>query len=87
VLWEVIFMLVILKIPVAYLCAVVWWAIRAEPLPPEGAGVVASLGPPSEPAPCEWRRTLRRRQARSLRPRHPRGGRGRVAVARARAKT
>ena len=31
-------MLVILKIPVVYLCAVVWWAIRAEPLPLEGAG-------------------------------------------------
>ena len=38
-------MLVILKIPVAYLCAVVWWAIRAEPLPLEGAGIVASLEP------------------------------------------
>ena len=30
VIWELIFMLVILKIPVVYLCAVVWWAIRAE---------------------------------------------------------
>ena len=39
-------MLVVLKIPVVYLCAVVWWAIRAEPRPLEGAGVVASLGPP-----------------------------------------
>ena len=38
-------MLVVLKIPVVYLCAVVWWAIRAEPRPLEGAGVVASLGP------------------------------------------
>jgi hypothetical protein len=31
VLWEAIFLLVILKIPVVYLCAVVWWAIKAEP--------------------------------------------------------
>ena len=31
-------MLVILKIPVVYLCAVVWWAIKAEPRPLEGAG-------------------------------------------------
>ena len=38
-------MLVILKIPVVYLCAVVWWAIKAEPRPLEGAGTVASLGP------------------------------------------
>ena len=31
-------MLVILKIPIVYLCAVVWWAIKAEPRPLEGAG-------------------------------------------------
>jgi hypothetical protein len=29
--WELIFMLVILKIPVIYLAWVVWWAIKAEP--------------------------------------------------------
>jgi len=84
VLWEVIFMLVILKIPVAYLCAVVWWAIRAEPLPLEGAAMVASLEP-QPPAPCEWRRNWRRRQAGSVRRRHPRGGPAHVAAARARA--
>ena len=39
-------MLVILKIPVVYLCAVVWWAIRAEPRPLEGARCGSpSLGP------------------------------------------
>ena len=37
-------MLVVLKIPVVYLCAVVWWAIKAEPRPLEGAGVVARSG-------------------------------------------
>jgi len=31
VVWEVVFMLVLLKIPLVYLCMVVWWAIRAEP--------------------------------------------------------
>ena len=36
-IWELVFMLVILKIPVVYLCWVVWWAVRAEPEPPEGA--------------------------------------------------
>jgi hypothetical protein len=35
--WEIVFMLVVLKIPVVYLCAVVWWAIKAEPLPEDGA--------------------------------------------------
>ena len=32
--WEVIFLLVILKIPIIYLCCVVWYAIKAEPKPP-----------------------------------------------------
>ncbi len=35
--WELIWMLVILKIPVIYLGAVVWWAIRAKPAPLEPA--------------------------------------------------
>ena len=29
--FELVFMLVLLKIPLIYLCLVVWWAIRAEP--------------------------------------------------------
>jgi len=33
--WELIFMMVILKIPIAYLCFVVYWAVKAEPKPPE----------------------------------------------------
>jgi hypothetical protein len=35
--WELIWMLVILKIPVIYLCLVVWWAVRARPAPLEPA--------------------------------------------------
>jgi hypothetical protein len=31
--WELIFMMVILKIPIVYLVLVVWYAIRAEPAP------------------------------------------------------
>ena len=38
-------MLVILKIPVVYLCLVVWWAIRAEPEPLEGAPRPVSVAP------------------------------------------
>jgi hypothetical protein len=45
VIWEIVFMMVILKIPIAYMCVVVWWAIKAEPEPLEGAAVTASLGP------------------------------------------
>ena len=58
-------MMVILKIPVAYLCAVVWWAIRAEPRPSEGAAVTARLGPDSSPEQAG---------RRPLRPRRPRPG-------------
>jgi hypothetical protein len=32
--WEAIFLLLILKIPIVYLCWVVWYAIKAEPKPP-----------------------------------------------------
>jgi hypothetical protein len=56
---EVIFMLVILKIPIVYLCAVVWWAVRAEPLPPEPALNPARL-PELEPS-CPWARRTRGR--------------------------
>ena len=41
--FEAVFMLVILKIPIVYLCLVVWWAIRAEPHPLEGAALPARL--------------------------------------------
>jgi hypothetical protein len=65
-LWEVIFMLVVLKIPVVYLCAVVWWAIKAEPQPLTGVAVRTASDPPPG---CDWRRRMR------LRPTRPRGGR------------
>ena len=44
-------MMVILKIPIVYLCGVVWWAWRAEPKPPEGAQTVAVPVEPEPPAP------------------------------------
>jgi hypothetical protein len=73
VIWELVFMLVILKIPVVYLCAVVWWAIRAEPRPLEGAGRTAALlpGGPAAPERCGWRG---RRQVARRRPVRPRPG-------------
>jgi hypothetical protein len=48
VIWEAIFLLVILKIPIVYLCCVVYWAIKAEPRPEDGAalaGVPVDLDP------------------------------------------
>jgi hypothetical protein len=56
--WEIVFMLVILKLPVVYLCWVVWWAIHAEPLPLEGAALPAEVEPDSPFA--WWRRRGRR---------------------------
>jgi len=66
-------MLVILKIPVVYMCAIVWWAVRAEPRPCEGAARLEPLDPrPS----CDWR-------GRTLRPRvRPGLGGGKVVGAR-----
>jgi hypothetical protein len=60
--WEVVFMLVLLKIPLVYLCMVVWWAIRAEPRD-EQPTVAARVPdtPVSPPIP-------------SVRTRDPRGG-------------
>lgn len=80
-------MLVILKIPVVYLCAVIWWAIRAEPQPQAGVAISASLEPSCGPGPpCDWRGRMRTRAAR---PRPTRGGRPvparRVALLRAEA--
>ncbi len=62
--WELIWMLVILKIPVIYLCLVVWWAIRAEPKPLEPALRPAELEPDPLPG---WRFSR-------LRPHRPRRG-------------
>jgi hypothetical protein len=46
--WEFVFMMFILKIPIAYLCFVVYWAVKAEPDPPEPepATIVADVEPP-----------------------------------------
>jgi hypothetical protein len=45
---ELIFMMLILKLPILYLAGVCYWAIKAEPKPLEGARVTARLesGPP-----------------------------------------
>lgn len=73
-LWELFFMMIVLKIPIVYLGLVVWWAVRAEPRPLEGAVLPARL---PEPSPCPWRRPCARR------PGPERGYSRRVAAARA----
>jgi len=53
-------MLLVLKIPVVYLAAVVWWAIRAEPIPEDGADGEGAFLPLT---PCSWDDWKRRRGA------------------------
>ena len=63
--WEAIFMLVVLKIPVVYLAAVVWWAVRAQPEAPLGGDDVGVLAPLT---PCGWNDWKRGRSRRRHRP-------------------
>lgn len=41
--WELLFFLLILKVPIVYLGAIVYHAIKAEPRPEPGEAVVARL--------------------------------------------
>jgi hypothetical protein len=82
-IWELVFMLVILKIPVVYLIAVVWWAIKATPEPPRATSAVPALDPELGPR-CSWTvRRLSRRPGRGPRPSRRVARRGAVALARA----
>jgi hypothetical protein len=62
--WEAIFMLVVLKIPLIYLGAVVWWAVRAEPEAADGGDEIGVLAPLT---PCGWNDWKRRRSRRPRR--------------------
>ena len=61
--WELIFLMFLMKLPIAYLVAVVWWAVKAEPRPEEGAAKLAVVDP--DPPPRSFGRFQRR-------PRQPR---------------
>jgi hypothetical protein len=75
---ELVFLMVILKIPIVYLCGVVYYAIKATPKPEDGAAVTARVGPDAGP---EQRR---RRRGAPARPR-PHGGPSRTYPRTARA--
>ena len=75
--WELIFMMVILKIPIAYLAFVVWYAIRAEPEPgvyPTEHSVWRPWQRPSGPRPRRGSPHGTRDAARASRPRRDRVG-------------
>ena len=55
-MWELIFLMVIMKIPIVYLCWVVYWAIKAEPKPDEPEPAVVHV----VPSPTRPRRPSRR---------------------------
>ena len=58
-MWELIWLMVIMKIPILYLCWVVYWAVKAEPRHEEPAAVLSLPDDGSAP----WRPRSR--------PRHP----------------
>ena len=51
IVWELIFMMLVLKIPIAYLCLVVYWAVKAEPKPPEPVRASTQPDGPDQKAP------------------------------------
>jgi len=59
-IWEIVFLMVILKIPILYLCSVIYYAIKAEPKPEAGASVTAVAGPEDDGGSPQRRRPLQR---------------------------
>jgi hypothetical protein len=41
---EIVFLMLVLKLPILYLIGVVWWAVRAEPRPAEPAPLLVPAG-------------------------------------------
>ena len=78
-LWELVFLMVILKIPIAYLCYVVWYAIKAQPRGRGGPAGVRAIPDPPPPGLDHSRRRSRRRPPR------PHGSPARVYARTARA--
>ena len=71
--WEIIFMLVILKIPIVYIAVVLWWAIKSEPEPGDPAGVTVVSNTPAPGTPPRSRRPRGRRPGRPHTPGHGSG--------------
>jgi hypothetical protein len=57
---EIVFLMLVLKLPIIYLIAVVWWAVRAEPEPPEPALLPVAAEPEPDLDPSGGRRRARR---------------------------
>jgi hypothetical protein len=59
--WELIWLMLIMKIPIIYLCWVVYWAIKSEPRPEQPA---ALLPADDGPDPDGWKPRARPRRPR-----------------------
>ena len=79
-LWELVFLMVILKIPIAYLCSVVYYAIKAQPRKERGDGAAVRVSPDGPPPGSDRVRVRSRR-----RPPRPHGGPARAYARTARA--
>jgi len=77
--WELVFLMVMLKIPIAYLWYVAWYAIKAEPRARRGRAGVRVIPDPPPPSYDRLRPRTRRRPPR------PHGGPARVYARTARA--
>ena len=78
-MWELIWLMVIMKIPILYLCWVVYWAIKSEPRPEQAAALVAA--PDDDIGPSDWRpRRQPRRPGPHGRPQRAYERSGRAAV-------
>lgn len=78
---ELIFLMVILKIPIAYLCYVVWVAIKSKPEPGRGDGAAVRTSPEWPPSGSDRVRS----RAPRRRPPRPHGGPARAYARTARA--
>jgi hypothetical protein len=58
---EIVFLMLVLKLPILYLVGVVWWAVRAEPRPPEPAVLPVAVDDELPPSPRRPRRRGPRR--------------------------
>jgi hypothetical protein len=69
---EIVFLMLVLKLPILYLIGVVYWAVKAEPPPPEPALLPAA--PEEEPPlpPPQFRPRAPRRKGPDRRDRVPR---------------
>jgi len=69
---EIVFLMLVLKLPILYLIGVVYWAVKAEPPPPEPAPLPAAAEQEPPLSPAHFRPGRPRRKGPDRRDRAPR---------------